>query len=46
MCEVPLQVKSRLKHLSGPPSVHRGTSLIRTPPSVGPYRSPEPRVLW
>ena len=26
--------------------VYRGTSLIRTPPNVGPYSSPVPRDLW
>ena len=26
--------------------VYRGTSLIRTPPPVGPYSSPMPRDLW
>jgi len=25
---------------------YRGTSLIRTPPPVGPYSSPMPRDLW
>ena len=25
---------------------YRGISLIRTPPSVGPYSSPVPRDLW
>jgi len=26
--------------------IYRGTSLIRTPPPVGPYSSPMPRDLW
>ena len=25
---------------------YRGTSLVRTPPTVGPYSSPMPRDLW
>ena len=26
--------------------IYRGTSLIRTPPPIGPYSSPVPRDLW
>ena len=25
---------------------YKGTSLIRTPPPLGPYGSPVPRALW